>query len=116
MKETFLMMVLNAFVSQGLLEYRYYPYLSQSKTDIYAMAYYTNYYYIFQTNVQKGAFRDKIPNSELCNLASARVNKYVSIFGKGKHPKDPEFDGQKFPYIIVDCEKQILKAVNMNKQ
>lgn len=80
------------------------------------MAYYTNYYYIFQTNVQNGGFKDKIPNSELCTAASARVNKYVSIFGKGKHPNDPEFSGQKFPHIIVDCEKQILKAVNMNKQ
>lgn len=80
------------------------------------MAYYTNRYYIFMTNVQKAGFRDKIPNAELCQNASARVNRYVSIFGKGKHRKDPEYAKQGFPHIIVDCESQKLIAVNMDKQ
>lgn len=71
------------------------------------LAYFTSHYYIFYTNAQEGSFKKKIPNYSLCEAASSRVNKYVSLFGRGKYPD--------FPYIIVDCENQNLKAINMNR-
>ena len=80
-----------------------------------AMAFFTSHYYIFFTNAQEGSFKKKIPNYSLCEAASARVNKYVSLFGRGKHKKDKDYNGQDFPYIIVDCEEQSLKAVNMTQ-
>lgn len=77
---------------------------------------YTTHYYIFHTKNTEGKFKDKMPNSELCIGASRAVNKYVSLYGLGKHPKDPDFRGQRFPYIIVNTESQKLTAVNMHQK
>ena len=68
-----------------------------------------SHYFIFLTNTKEGAFKDKIPNYLLCVVASKEVNKHVSVFGKGTFPEC------NFPYIIVDCELQKLRAINMNK-
>lgn len=77
--------------------------------------YYTKYYHIFLTYSREGQFQKKIPNYTLCLFAANYVNKYVSKYGRGRHPLSKDFDGQKFPYMIVDTERQICKAVNMNK-
>jgi len=73
-----------------------------------AVAHFISHYFIFMTNAQEGSFKSKIPNYSLCIAASELVNKHVSIFGRGAWPK--------FPYIIVDCEKQKLIAINMDKK
>lgn len=80
------------------------------------LTYFTTHYYIFLTHSQEGSFQKKIPNYRLCQAASVQVNEYVRKYGKGMHKKDPEYDGQGFPYMIVDCEKQDLKGVNMDKE
>ncbi len=72
-----------------------------------ALAHFISHYYIFMTNAQEGAFKNKIPNYSLCVLASDYVNKYVAAYGRGTYPY--------FPFIIVDCEKQKLMAFNMAK-
>lgn len=72
-----------------------------------ALAHFISHYFIFLTNAQEGSFKNKIPNYSLCAAASEEVNKYVSIYGRGKYPT--------FPYMIVDCEKQKLMAINMQK-
>lgn len=72
-----------------------------------AIAHFISHYFIFFTNAQEGSFKSKIPNYSLCIAASEEVNKYVSIYGRGVYPK--------FPYVIVDCEKQKLAAYNMEK-
>lgn len=71
------------------------------------LAGFTTHYFIFLTSAQEGSFKNKIPNYSLCITASNQVNKYVSIFGRGKYPI--------FPYIVVDCEKQKLMSINMDK-
>lgn len=71
---------------------------------------YATHYFIFLTNAKDGSFKDKIPNYTLCQLASEEVNRYVSIYGRGKWP---ECD---FPHIVVDCEKLKLMAIHMNKK
>jgi len=73
-----------------------------------AIAHFISHYFIFLTNAQEGSFKNKIPNYSLCIAASEEVNKYVSIFGRGAYPK--------FPYVVVDCEKQKLVAYNMEKK
>lgn len=73
-----------------------------------ALAHFISHYFIFMTNAQEGSFKNKIPNYSLCIAASDEVNKYVSLYGRGAWPK--------FPYIIVDCEKQKLMAINMEKK
>lgn len=72
-----------------------------------ALTHFISHYFIFLTNAQEGAFKNKIPNYSLCVAASDAVNKYVSLFGRGSWPK--------FPFIIVDSEKQKLIALNMEK-
>ncbi len=71
---------------------------------------FATHYFIFYTNASKGKFEDKLPNYELCLIASDEVNKYVKIFGRGTWPKCD------FPYIVVDTEKQKLMAINMNNK
>jgi len=73
-----------------------------------AIAHFISHYFIFLTNAQEGSFKAKIPNYSLCIAASEEVNKYVSLFGRGTHPK--------FPYIVVDCERQKLLAYNMSQK
>lgn len=73
-----------------------------------ALAHFISHYFIFMTNAQEGSFKNKIPNYSLCIAASEEVNKYVSIYGRGQYPN--------FPYVIVDCEKQKLMAINMEKK
>lgn len=76
---------------------------------------FTTLYYLFLTFSKDGQFKKGIPNYSLCMAASNYVNKYVRIHGRGKHRLAKDYNGQGFPYIIVDTEKQTLKAVNMNK-
>lgn len=71
------------------------------------VAAFITHYFIFLTNAQEGSFKKKIPNYSLCIAASEEVNKYVSTFGRGKYPK--------FPYVVVDGEKQKLMAINMDR-
>lgn len=72
------------------------------------VAAFVTHYFIFLTSAQEGSFKKKIPNYSLCIAASEEVNKYVSIYGRGKYPD--------FPYVIVDSEKQKLMAINMDKR
>ena len=78
--------------------------------------YLTTHYYIFHTLATDGAFKKKIPNYHLCVAAANKVNQYVKKCGRGKHPDDPEFDDQGFPYIIINTENQELKGYNMIQQ
>jgi len=73
-----------------------------------SLAHFISHYFIFMTNAQEGSFKNKIPNYSLCIAASEIVNKHVSLFGRGVWPK--------FPYVVVDCEKQKLVAINMEKK
>lgn len=68
------------------------------------------HYFIFKTNSREGKFKDKIPNYQLCLIASYKVNTYVKEFGRGTFPKCD------FPYIFVDTDNQTLTAINMNKR
>lgn len=72
-----------------------------------SLAHFISHYFIFMTNAQEGSFKNKIPNYSLCVAASEEVNKYVSVNGRGKYPI--------FPFVIVDCEKQKLMAINLEK-
>lgn len=76
---------------------------------------FTTMYHIFLTFAKEGQFKKGIPNYSLCLAASNYVNKYVKFHGRGKHKLDPLYDGQGFPYVIVNNEKQTLTAVNMKK-
>lgn len=73
-----------------------------------ALAHFISHYFIFMTNAQEGSFKNKIPNYSLCVVASEEVNKYVSVYGRGSYPK--------FPFVIVDCERQKLIAINMENK
>lgn len=77
--------------------------------------YHTTKYYLFLTLAREGSFQKKISNYTLCTAGSNYVNKYVKNYGRGKHHLDPEYNGQGFPYVIVDCETQKLTGVNMKK-
>lgn len=77
--------------------------------------YFTKLYFIFCAYIRRGQFERKIPNPTLCIAASNMVNKYVEVHGRGRHKKDKLYDGQGFPYAIVDIEQQRIKAINMNK-
>lgn len=78
--------------------------------------YLTTHYYIFHTLATDGTFKKKIPNYHLCVAAANEVNKYVKTNGRGKHPLDPEYKGQGFPYVMIDTERQTSKAYNQNKK
>lgn len=80
------------------------------------LTYFTTHYFIFLTHSQEGSFQKKISNYRLCQAASNQVNDYVMKYGTGKHRNDPEYDGQSFPYCIVDCEKQTITGKNMQKE
>jgi len=67
---------------------------------------YTTHYFIFLTFATEGSFKKKIPNYTLCQVACKEVNEYVRKHGRGKHKLDPDYEGQGFPHIIVNCEKQ----------
>ncbi len=71
-----------------------------------AIAQFTSHYFIFMTNAQEGSFKKKISNYSFCVAGSEIVNKYVSINGRGKYPI--------FPFVIVDCERQKLVAMNLD--
>ena len=78
---------------------------------------YTTHYYIFLTFATEGSFKKKIPNYSLCTVACNEVNNYVAKYGtRGKHRLDPDYNGQGFPHVIVDTEKQTLQAINMDKE
>lgn len=77
---------------------------------------YTTHYYIYLTFAKEGSFKRSIPNYTLVSVASSEVNEYVRKHGRGRHKLDPEYDGQGFPHIIVNTEKQTLQAINMDKE
>lgn len=77
--------------------------------------YYTTLYYLYLTFSREGQFQKTIPNYSLCQAASNYVNGYVKKHGRGKHRLDKTYNGQGFPYMIVNTEKQTLTAINMNK-
>lgn len=77
--------------------------------------FYTTMYYIFLTFAREGQFQKKIPNYSLCTAGSNLVNSYVRQYGRGLHKLDKNYNGQGFPYVIVNTEEQKLTAVNMNK-
>lgn len=74
---------------------------------------FATHYFIFFTNAREGKFKDKIPNYFLCVTASAEVNKYVSVYGKGTY--DPVTRSGNFPYAFVDGEKQKIHLINMTR-
>lgn len=69
------------------------------------------HYFIFKTNSKEGKFKEKIPNSSLCIVASYYVNKYVKQFGRGSYKT-----GEDFPHIFIDTDSGKLIAVNMKKK
>jgi len=77
---------------------------------------YTTEYYIFLTFAKEGQFKKSIPNFTLVTVASSEVNEYVKKHGRGAHKLSSEYKGQGFPHIIVNCEKQTLQAINMDKE
>lgn len=77
--------------------------------------FYTTMYHIFLTFSREGQFQKKIPNYSLCVAASNYVNNYVKKYGRGRHVLDKLYDGQGFPYAIVNTQKQTITAINMNK-
>lgn len=78
--------------------------------------FYTTKYYIFLTFTKEGQFQRKIPNYSLCMAGSNMVNDYVKAHGRGKHKLDKDYNGQGFPYAIVDTEHQTVTAINMHKK
>jgi len=77
---------------------------------------YTTHWYIFLMFASEGSFKKTMPNYSLVKLASNQVNEYVRKHTRGKHKLDPEYNGQGFPHIIVNTEKQTLQAINMEKE
>lgn len=77
--------------------------------------YFTTHYYIFFTMSVASRFEEKMDDAKLCIDANNMVNKYVSMKGIGKHPLDPEFNGQCFPYVIVNRLTGTLDSVNMDQ-
>lgn len=71
------------------------------------LTYYTTHYYIYYTQSKIGNFKSKIPNYLLCKKASDYINRYVRKNGRGDYPK--------FPYVVVDCQKETIKAINIKK-
>lgn len=79
-------------------------------------SFYTTHLFIFLTFTKSGGFSKKTPNSYLNEKAGSTVNKYVSIHGRGKHKEDINYEGQDFPFAIVDNENQKINYINMNKK
>lgn len=79
------------------------------------LTYFTTHYFLFYTEAMDESFKKKIMNYNLCIKAQRMINNYVTQHGRGAHPNSPEYNGQDFPYIIVDCEKRELFAINMEK-
>lgn len=77
----------------------------------------TTHFYVFHTNpsVRKTINRD-IPLNNLFNDAQDRIFRYAKKHGLGKHRLDPSFDGQGFPYCIIDAEKLTISEINMEKE
>ncbi len=80
------------------------------------LTYYTTHYFIFYTQARLGAFEKKIPNYMLCHGACTYVNKYVRVYGKGKHKLDEEYEGQGFPYVVVNNETEDMTAINFKAE
>lgn len=78
---------------------------------------YITEFYIFHTKAGEKKFNDKMPNSKMLLDISKFVNKYVAIYGMGKHPNDVDFRGQGFPYMVFDTTKAEArpKGYNMKK-
>lgn len=68
------------------------------------------HYFIFLTNAKEGKFKEKIPNYQLCLVASDEVNKYVKIHGRGEYP------ACNFPHVWINCDRQTLSAINMKME
>lgn len=68
---------------------------------------YANYYYLFYTKSSPSAFKDKIPDYDLCIKASSIVELYVKNNGRGEYPK--------FPYCIVDTQSDKIRIINFDK-
>lgn len=81
-----------------------------------AVASYTTHWYLFLVFAQEGSFKKKMPNYTLVKVASNEVNEFVRKHNRGKHRLDPDYDGQGFPHAIVNCEKQTIQAINMEKE
>lgn len=75
----------------------------------------TTIYHLFLMYFKRRQFEIKIPNAWICIGAANHVKKYVKQHGRGRHKLDPLYDGQGFPYMIVNMQNQTTKAVNMNK-
>ena len=80
------------------------------------LTYYTTHYFIFYTQARLGAFEKKISNYMICHGACTYVNKYVKVFGKGKHRLDPKFEGQDFPYVVVNNQTEDMTAINFKEE
>lgn len=78
---------------------------------------YTTHFYIFYSSITQGKFKERLPNSDMLMAASSYVNRYCSLHGRGLHKNDPLYNGQGFPYFIVEPgnKTQPVKAFNMNK-
>ncbi len=73
------------------------------------LTYFTSKYFIYYTQITSGKFKRKIPNYASCQGGSTLINNYVSEFGKGEYNNG----NHTFPYVVIDCEKDKIDAVNM---
>lgn len=79
---------------------------------------YITEYYIYHIKPSRISFKDRIPDTgDVLSNMSETINKYVATYGMGKHPLDPDFKGQTFPYMTFDTTKadDRPKAYNMKK-
>lgn len=75
---------------------------------------YITQWYIYHTKAGEKKFGEKMPDAKMLSDIATVVNKYVAIYGMGKHPNDPEFRGQKFPYIVYDTTKAEARPKGYN--
>ena len=72
------------------------------------LTYFTTHYFLFYTEAMDGSFQKKIMNYKLCISGQQLINRYVKAYDRGEYPH--------FPFVMVDCENNNLKAFNFTKR
>lgn len=86
------------------------------KAIIPQLAQYTTHYRIYKTSVDEGTFDKRMAGSAKLQKAAKMVNAYCEMIGnKGYHPNDPRYNGQDFPYVVVDGLSFVTKPHNMKR-
>lgn len=87
-----------------------------ARSVIPALAEYTTHYVIFKTSTDEGKFNDRMFGGPKLAKAARMVNSYCMIIGGvGKHVKDPAYDGQGFPHVILNTTTGRAKPINFKK-